>query len=225
MMSDICRRREKWRRASLTSRCVVVRYTNYDFTLTALPQAANPDWNPTDPAGSIYLSRLADLTPIHGPPMRRRHARFGNHLGADLRYNAGYGSTRAFAHAPVPQIHNPGSGATPPMSQEQRNAERAKMYETAFQKSHATKLAAGGIGGPGAARATKPAAVVKEPSTLADEDIRSDLGDSYVDGVGPRGPRGLDDDGMADQVEAEELANGGVMGLLTQIYDQRRPVL
>jgi autophagy-related protein 9 len=202
-----------------------VRYTKYDFTLIALPQAANPDWNPTDPAGSIYLSRLADFTPIHGPSMHRRHARFGNRLGADLRYNGG--GTRAFAHAPIPipQIHSPGSGATPPMSQEQRNAERAKMYETAFQKSHATKSAAGGVGGPGAAKVPKPAAIVKEPSTLADEDIKSDLGDSYVDGIGPRGPRGLDDDGMADQVEVEELANGGVMGLLTQIYDQRRPVL
>ena len=203
----------------------LVEHFNYTLSLSTVLQAANPDWNPTDPAGSIYLSRLADIAPIHGPSLHRRHARFGGHLGSDLRHNAVFGGARGFIPAPILQLHTPASGAAPPMSQEQRNAERAKIYETALRKSYATKSAAGGAGGRGVARTARSTAPAAEPSTLEDDDVRSDLGDSYVDGVGPKGPVGLDDGGLADQAEVEELANGGVMGLLTQIYDQRRPVL
>ncbi|KAK7037990.1 autophagy-related protein 9 [Favolaschia claudopus] len=39
-------------------------------------KAANPDWNPTDPSGSLYLSRMADLSASHHPNsiLRRRQA-------------------------------------------------------------------------------------------------------------------------------------------------------
>jgi len=60
------------------------------------------------------------------------------------------------------------------------------------------------------------------------DDVSSELGDSYVREVRPSA-MGLEasamDDGAGQRAAVDELANGGVMGLLTEIYDRRRAVL
>lgn len=49
--------------------------TDYKFADQNIFQAANPDWNPADPSGSLYLSKMADLNShFQYPHYRRRFA-------------------------------------------------------------------------------------------------------------------------------------------------------
>lgn len=178
-------------------------------------KAANPEWNPTDPSGSIYLSRLADLnansTYGAGPLPRRYGSLFAP------------GASRSFTPTPAPGL---GFGATSVggavLSNEQRIAERAQIYDRALQKSQAVSVAT-----PRGKTAGRTRTII-QPVVNEDEedggDVRSELGESYIDGTRPAG-RGLDDGGAGMQGEIDELANGGVMGLLAQIYDGRRQIL
>ncbi|KAF8328694.1 autophagy protein Apg9-domain-containing protein [Cantharellus anzutake] len=176
-------------------------------------KAAHPDWNPKDPAGSIYLDRLAQLHPLyhpmygHGPAgFNRRRNRFSG-TTSDYRQNPILGSmTVGAGRSGNPLLHS-----TVGLAKEQRNAELARTYEAALQRSMAMK-GKGHVG---------EASGAHDSGEGADE-VQSELGDSYVDGRAARAPRsGLDEEPNADELEAEELANGGVMGLLTQIYDRR----
>ncbi|KAF7338046.1 Autophagy-related protein 9 [Mycena venus] len=56
-------------------------------------KAANPDWNPTDPSGSLYLSRMADLSASHYPNsiLRRRQATGAADLAQSVRMPDGLG--------------------------------------------------------------------------------------------------------------------------------------
>lgn len=177
-------------------------------------KAANPDWNPTDPSGSLYLSRLADLnansTYGAGPLPRRQGSLFAP------------GGSRSFTPIPNPALGLGGAGTVSGavLSNEQRIAERAQAYDRALQKSQAV-LGTMPRKTPARTRTVvKP--ILSEDEPDRDGEVRSELGDSYIDGMKPVS-RGLDDGDM--QGEIEELTNGGVMGLLTQIYDGRRQVL
>ena len=150
------------------------------------------------------------------PARNRRQTRFG--LSSDLRRSGGRfggGSIvgRQYARAGV----LPPSSATPLTanhSHEQRIAERARLYESALQKSIANAPQSGNIGHK---RDSSSGTIVHEVTPLDEEDIRSELDDSYIDG-NTRHLGGMDE----ERDEERELADGGVMGLLTQIYDQRR---
>ena len=69
---------------------------------------------------------------------------------------------------------------------------------------------------------------IPDEDRVEDGGIGSNLGDSYVDDIRTQGGQVvLVDDGehtnsRIDRDEAEELASGGVMDLLAQIYDHRR---
>ena len=151
------------------------------------------------------------------PARNRRQTRFG--LSSDLRRSGGRfggGSIvgRQYARAGVLP---PSSGTTPLTanhSHEQRIAERARLYESALQKSIANAPQSGNIGHK---RDSSSGTIVHEATPLDEEDIRSELDDSYIDG-NTRHLGGMDE----ERDEERELADGGVMGLLTQIYDQRR---
>lgn len=162
--------------------------------------------------------------PSHG----RRQARFGgSFLASDLRRSGGrFGAGSALGRQQASGASHIGGLAplTPAApasgySQEQRNAERAKLYESALQKSIATAGHPGGahrrsVSGGGAG--TEPSFQTKEQD-LDEDDLRSNLEDSYIDGT-TRRAGGMDN----ERDEEQELADGGVMGLLAQIYDNRR---
>jgi hypothetical protein len=107
----------------------------------------------------------------------------------------------------------------PNHSHEQRIAERARLYESALQKSIAI---AGQSGNTSHRRASSGGAAVgaaaQDAVPLDEEDLRSELDNSYIDGNTRHVGGGMDE----ERDEERELADGGVMGLLTQIYDQRR---
>jgi len=190
-------------------------------------KAAHPEWNPRDPAGSLYLSRLAslhqNLQPVAASLSRQE----------SLARGAGHGS----ASMSLPPLHR------------STLAERSQFYERALQQSMAGSSArrpATGMDGSMQMKMAggRPPAVAElqaeslyeemvnqEEERAEDGGLISRLGDSFADDVRLRGGRLVLDSQertgrrkeAVDEVEAEELSNGGVLGLLAQIYDRRRP--
>ncbi|KAG8730583.1 autophagy protein atg9 [Ceratobasidium sp. 414] len=188
-------------------------------------KVANPEWNPSDPTGSLYLSRVN--TNAHAHPDRsalrqtRSRSRFGQH------YAHSHTSSTAIRPRSVSSVGIPVEGVTP----ETQLADRAAMYERALQNS--VKLRGGAVnanattGGrrlSGGAESSSAPAPAPAPAP-ASIDVGSALGESYDDaqpvfaqvagGARREGEEGEDDD----------FVDGGIMGLLGGIYEQRRPVL
>lgn len=194
-------------------------------------KAAHPEWAPTDPTGSLYLERLREMhQDMNRPPQQA--------TGAISRRS----TAPAF-----------GIGST--MQARSTLAERSELYEKALAQSMANARAKRAMAGSlqMTAAASNPArrpnpqlpqtqpvqnlglvqsAVLDADDRAEDGGIGSELGDSYVDDVRTRGGRIVLDSQMEprreeaeDELEAEELANGGVLGLLAQIYDRKRPVM
>jgi autophagy-related protein 9 len=192
-------------------------------------KAAHPEWNPRDTAGSLYLSRLANLHQNLQPVAASLSQQ------ETLARGAGYGS----ASTSLPPLHR------------STLAERSQFYERALQHSMASASAAGETTAMGGSMQMKTASgrphavaelqaeslheemVNQEEERAEDGGLISRLGDSFADDVRLRGGRLVLDSqegtgrkkDAVDEVEAEELSNGGVLGLLAQIYDRRRPPL
>ncbi|KAI0780544.1 APG9-domain-containing protein [Trametes elegans] len=198
-------------------------------------KAAHPDWTPNDPSGSLYLSRMADLSAAHPVGLGRRRL---------LQRGAPADNMESTVH-----LHAPG-------------ADRARDYERALRQSQTVRRRNLGLGpGPGASMVgsvlhpaqlgsasvrgadsvlgtgamaqtavlgdsqgsvAPPAAVLAghvAESTIPEEDFDADggvgstLGESYVDGRRPRPTVG-----QSQQEEEDDLEDGGVLGLLAQIY-------
>lgn len=216
-------------------------------------KAAHPEWNPTDPAGSLYLSRLADLHNDLQPAV-------GHH---DRQRSLSKGKSPTRFGDRQPSLHR------------STLAERSAVYERALQQSMASANARRrGVGaslymsampGPSRSSGIAPMSVAElQAESLRDEQLRQELedgaeesdraedggigsrlGESFADDVKMRGGKlvvepipetsrerlggsagggrgGMGGSLMAEEIEAEELANGGVLGLLAQIYDRRR---
>ena len=187
-------------------------------------KAAHPEWNPRDPAGSLYLSRLANLhqnlQPVAASLSRQE----------TMARGGGYGS----ASTSLPPLHR------------STLVERSQFYERALQQSMTSGGRATSIGGSMQMKTGggRPRAVAelqaeslheemdnREEERAEDGGLISRLGDSFADDVKLRGGRLVLDSQegtgrrkeAVDEMEAEELSNGGVLGLLAQIYDRRRP--
>jgi autophagy-related protein 9 len=194
-------------------------------------KAAHPEWAPTDATGSLYLERLREMH---------------QDLSHTPEHDTGGISRRATA---------PAFGVGSTMLARSTLAERSEMYEKALAQSMANARARRGAAGSlqmtagpsnmarrqgslpqhtqlGQTRELTADAVVQD-DRAEDGGIGSELGDSYVDDVRTRGGRIILDPQVRDrrpheeedELEAEELANGGVLGLLAQIYDPKRPVI
>ncbi|KZO97798.1 APG9-domain-containing protein [Calocera viscosa TUFC12733] len=165
-------------------------------------KAAHPEWIPTDPAGSLYLSRMAEINAQTNSPVA--HA-----TPSAFRRSKSRGRIPPLPQA-IPSMHLPPPAHPPPTN----IAERAQLYDRALQKSMN--------------RRRKPLPRASgSPSTVAEdvegEEAPSELGDSYVREVRPAG--GVEASTVDDGMAVDELADGGVMGLLADIYDRRRAVL
>ena len=153
-------------------------------------KAAHPDWNPTDPGGSLYLTRMADLSA---------------NIGAQIPQNT--------------SPHRAGNRSN-------LLAERASRYEQAMQKSMSARrrMATSHMRHPNLQHSEIP-----EEERAPDGGVQSQLGDSYVEDVRTRGgmliDRGKPFNEQSQTEQDEELANGGLVGLLAQMYDRRQQVL
>ena len=192
-------------------------------------KAAHPEWMPADPTGSLYLSRIADLS-------ARRHA--DDHTprptaasivippaGRVREYERALQESQSAA---VRRRGGSGFGATSTML-----GQSAAMATSVYQSGMAQSIALGDSDGSIALaelQAPPPqeeAATTQGPTMIpsgsgelaADSqgDVRSGLGEAYVDGARRHARGGV---ARSMQEEEEELgADGGVLGLLAQIYN------
>ncbi|CAL1705532.1 unnamed protein product [Somion occarium] len=189
-------------------------------------KAAHPEWMPTDPSGSLYLSRMADFSAAHPLGLGRR--RLYQQRGTE--FNHGVQST----------ILDRGRD---------RPEDKASEYDRALKASQMARRRGGGSVlmqstrlGPSASSIFQSNAGLAQTAVLGDsqgstfpqqqlphgqesvipeEDLMSDggvgstLGESYVDGRRPQAGASV---GQSQREEDEELEDGGVIGLLAQIY-------
>ncbi|KAG6898292.1 hypothetical protein C0992_000737 [Termitomyces sp. T32_za158] len=198
-------------------------------------KAANPDWTPTDPSGSLYLNRMADYGATHAmyPYGRRRHAGTGGLEGAvhfqhvDPRHEGALAdkaqeydrALRQSQHAAVARRRGavggasvlgvPGGGMA---------ASSSSVYDETTAQTAVLGDSHGSVHMPGRPEAAAPRADGSDQGVIPpSEDIELDeeLEGSYADGAKRARPFG---DG---EEEEEDMRDGGVLGLLAQIYGRK----
>lgn len=189
-------------------------------------KAANPDWNPSDPTGSLYLSRIADIS-------ARQRALATSRTGLENTV-----------------LLNDGKKDLSERAQEYDRALRQSQH-VAFRRRHVgggsmlaggggvagstpwqSAMAASSLGGQGIGMAQTavlgdsqgsiPALPsIQDEGHAVDGGVDSALGDSYVDGnTNEAKPYESQQEGINEE---EELEDGGVLGLLAQIYATKGP--
>ncbi|KAF8643869.1 hypothetical protein AX16_008885 [Volvariella volvacea WC 439] len=242
-------------------------------------KAANPDWNPSDPSGSLWLRRVTQLSNTGNPhalPYGRRRfltsTNSSNHLDA---HTHGSSSPHAhFSNAPTTSVEGgaSGVGTSRGMEASVSLADRALEYDRALlQSQHAASRRRGGgglgasvmsgAGGLGASHVFGSASqhagggvsssvvagmamaktVLLEdsqappaPQQAIGQQLAQDQGqgtskgagssvegNGVVSGLGGSYVDGTDDPGEGAEVD-EGLDDGGVIGLLAQIYGRGR---
>lgn len=110
---------------------------------------------------------------------------------------------------------------------EAKLADRAAMYERALQNS--VKLRTSSTGAASAQTSTpqpSTSASAAGPMAGAPLDVNSALGESYGDAQPLFGAgAAVSADRTAEEHPDEEFVDGGIMGLLGNIYEQRKTVL
>lgn len=182
------------------------------------PQAAYPEWQPSDPSGSLYLSRMADLTTIGLGRRRllRRSGDFGHGMESTTLQPERKTDTTDRISDDRASVYN--------QSVRRRGSTLAQSRlspSSIFQSSAGLGMAqtailgdsAGSVLSPPPPKSNVQASTIPEEDFMEDGGVRSPLGESYVDGR-PKGPSVS----QSQQEEDEVLEDGGVLGLLAQIY-------
>ncbi|THH10276.1 hypothetical protein EW145_g1440 [Phellinidium pouzarii] len=202
-------------------------------------KAANPEWQPADPSGSLYLSRMADLT--HGAVRRRPRGSPSNAQGfsteqrlaeraqeydralrqsqtAAIRRRstlgrAGYTPGENISvHAPAVTVSAADSTSTIPAS---GSAALEELNINPFPidtDSHSVMQT----------QASTDASSSNLDGRTRDGEVRSELGESYVDGKVPCG-RHSTLPSTSQRGDNDRIEDGGMLGLLAQIYGTKGP--
>jgi hypothetical protein len=149
----------------------------------------------------MYLSRMADLSSAIHPHAGSRSRSGGRRGTVNASSLYGYQGDRDQSRD----------------SSEQKVKERAMIYDRALQKSISASAVRKRV-----EKKKEEVHAEEEEAVEGNGEVISELGDSYADG-GTKPKFGADGRNM--EVEEEELANGGMIGLLTQIYNQRGQVM
>ncbi|KAI0647440.1 APG9-domain-containing protein [Trametes meyenii] len=193
-------------------------------------KAANPEWTPNDPSGSLYLSRMADLSAAHPIGLGRRRFLQRSAYPADMESTVqlqapdrGRDYDRALRQSQTVRRRGPGASmmgsvlhpaqlGRDSMLQSTIGGPGATMAQTAvLGDSQGSIMPAGTSAAPSGNAADS---VIPEEDLAADGGVGSTLGGSYVDGRRPRPTVSQ----SQQEDEDEELEDGGVLGLLAQIY-------
>ncbi|BGP66174.1 hypothetical protein NBRC10512_001448 [Rhodotorula toruloides] len=213
--------------------------------------ASNPAWVPRDQAQSLFLSKMTETPPIAGPA--HPHPASSTALHSSLHLSTAYPRSRnhsAFPHSRQHSSRLAGSPFTLPEEdavdgpvqphpstggQAQRRAEKARMYDRAFQQS-ALLNSASTTGGPrsamspprrgqGMASRAGHDAVIQEESALDGEGPFVAPSDAQPFGL----PSDDEDDvegrhgvaeggGRSGETEVERLKRKGLGGLVGELY-------
>lgn len=196
-------------------------------------KAAHPDWTPADPSGSLYLSRIADFSTAHPVGLgRRRLLRRPSDVGAPAlgQLQESQDGLEATLQDPRQSVMARRRGGGSTLMQSTRGpgfgAAQSMGASTIFQSTAgldmAQTVALGDSQGsimpqqqPPSARTVQAGAhdTIPEEELVADGGVGSGLGESYVD---PR--RRTSSSQVREEDDEEEMADGGVLGLLAQIY-------
>ena len=193
-------------------------------------KAAHPDWTPADPTSSLYLSRIADLSSAH--PMGLGRRRFLHHhrpiVPIGMAGDANMESTV--------QLHPPGqdydralrasqsvmrrrggglgTGSVLHPAQLRPVASDSVMFQSHMGPPAIAQTAVLGDS-QGSVAPPEPIPEDEDEDIVADGGVGSTLGESYVDG---RRARPGVAQSQQEEDEERELEDGGVLGLLAQIY-------
>lgn len=182
-------------------------------------KAAHPEWVPSDPSGSLYLSRMADLNTIgigRRRLMRRPSVESTVHEGdrkPDLSDRASQ-YDRALRLSQTARRRGSGGLA------QSRLGIPGPSSSSIFMSNVNLGAAQTAVLGDSHGSAGPPLHETMQASTIPEEDLSEDggvgsmLGESYVDGRRQKGVSAS----QSQQEEDEELEDGGVLGLLAQIY-------
>ncbi|KAK2466827.1 hypothetical protein APHAL10511_001085 [Amanita phalloides] len=200
-------------------------------------KAANPNWNPSDPSGSLYLSRMADYSATHRayPHRRRQSAAIPGSImdtsippGVQISIDKSENSLadkaqeydRALRQSQTAAVSRKRAGGALAMSSINPSASSIfggpSMAQTAVLGD-----SQGNIGGqePSSVSTPKPIAEMEDNIPLTDlaidGEVGSGLGESYVDGA--KRSRHLEE----VQENEESIEDVGILGLLAQIYSKR----
>jgi autophagy-related protein 9 len=194
-------------------------------------KAAHPEWMPADPSGSLYLSRIADLsarrasddqTPrpnVNLSPTTSTTAAVTDRAGEYERalhesqtaavrrrvvgVGVGFGTTSTMLGQSTGTVYHSGMAQSVSLGDSDGSVAIANLQPPAPVPSGVSGSGSGEIGAD------------------SQGEVRSALGESYVDGARrhPRGGGGVGARSMREEEEEEGLgADGGVIGLLAQIY-------
>lgn len=197
-----CPKRVRWRNHSSISRYDLALIYFQSLTVTGCLQAANPQWNPTDPSGSLYLSKLADYGVAHPPAMGRRSHSHNRFDGSEGGVNRMQDYDRALQQSTA------------------RAAARRRSATTSRTLSQDTVKSADQTPVQSVSIST-----VRDQDRALDGGVGSELGDSYIDEISMRKAGKTFLPVSSEHQDDDELRDAGVLGLLTQIYDQGRAVL
>ncbi|KAF6764044.1 putative transmembrane protein [Ephemerocybe angulata] len=203
-------------------------------------KAANPDWNPSDLSGSLYLNRMADLTAnLHHTLSSRRRQQTQN-MQQDLSATVHFAPDPAFStsrldrshdydralkqsqHAALTRRRGMGMGMAGSMMTMSMlgGGVGASVYAGGASLANTAVLATAATAGGARAYAGRGLKLYLEmgpsASVMSDE---AGLGDSYVDGAKRQVQPFVAED--HDEDEERLLEDGGVLGLLAQIYGRR----
>jgi autophagy-related protein 9 len=165
-------------------------------------QAANPQWNPTDPSGSLYLSKLADYGVAHPTAIGRRSHSHGRFDGSETGTNRAQDYDRTLQQTTARGAARRRSAVT------SRTLPRDVTRSADQTPVQSVSIAA-----------------VRDEDRAPDGGVGSELGDSYVDEISMRKAGKTFLPVSSERQDDDELRDAGVLGLLAQIYDQGRTVL
>lgn len=205
-------------------------------------KAAHPEWTPMDPTGSMYLERLREMhQDMSGPQGPSKQSRQGTLLGHPSGVSIGPRMATSILPGRPTQAER-SELYDRALAQSMANARARRGIGNSLQMT--TNPSASKKNASSHHQVAQQRQDVHTTDDVADDDraddggIGSELGDSYVDDVKTRGGRIIigtsnyrqgtaEVDGIKEEeeLEAEELANGGVLGLLAQIYDRKRPMI
>ncbi|KAG1754351.1 putative transmembrane protein [Suillus lakei] len=181
-------------------------------------KAANPDWNPSDPSGSLYLSRIADLS------ARRRLSASRTALDNTILLNDGNKdpaeraheydrALRQSQHAALRRRLQLGGGSIVAGG---GGITSSTIWQSGIGSNAAMGMAQTAVLGDSQGSIAPLPPPIRSEDRHLDGGVGSGLGDSYVDGdTQGKKPYESQEEGIDDE---EELEDGGVLGLLAQIY-------
>ncbi|EGN95584.1 hypothetical protein SERLA73DRAFT_95101 [Serpula lacrymans var. lacrymans S7.3] len=191
-------------------------------------KAANPDWNPTDPSGSLYLTRMADFSAtLAGHSRRRSGSGLESTIGAEQKKDLADRAQeydralRQSQHAAMRRRQHFGGSVVGTTA----NLATSTIWQSGIGVDGNMPMARTAVLGDSQGSITAMQHGPMSPSHhdgIPTEDLAPDggvgsgLGESYVDGdtKGTK-PYESQQEGINDD---EELEDGGVLGLLAQIY-------